>query len=207
MTLTAVIHLITRSAALPGIANGKRPGQRTAGPRPAFSVISHHPKPAGHVNVRDMWGGSFGWLEGEMDSELRLVLGEEDADAQRLDELSRLLRQELVQLDGDAVAGVRAVPAAEVPSGARAVDATSIEGLVVALGAAAQGISAVISIVQAWRARGGQSPRDGKPVRRARLEIDGDVLDLSGVMAEDDLLIKLFIGRHTGGGRDGQRPT
>lgn len=140
-----------------------------------------------------------------MDSELRLVLGEEDADTQRLDELSRLLRQELLQLDGDAVADVRAVPAAEVPPGARAVDAASVEGIVVALGTAAQGISAVISIVQAWRARGGKSPSDGKPVRRARLEIDGDVLDLSGMTAEDDALIKLFIERHAGGGRDGQR--
>jgi hypothetical protein len=152
-------------------------------------------------------GREFRWLEGEVDRELRLVLREDDADAQRLDELSRLLRQELLQLDGDAVAEVRAVPPAEVPSGARAVDASSIEGLVVALGAAPQGISAVISIVQAWRARGGQSHRDGKPVRRARLEIDGDVLDLSGVMAEDDMLIKLFVERHTRGGRDGQRPT
>ena len=101
------------------------------------------------------------WLGEEMDSELRLVLGEEDADTQRLDELSRLLRQELLQLDGDAVADVRAVPAAEVPPGARAVDAASVEGIVVALGTAAQGISAVISIVQAWRARGGKSPSDG----------------------------------------------
>lgn len=126
-----------------------------------------------------------------MDDMLLVQLAEEGADEERLDALTRYLRQELLQLDVDSVTGL---PAGEPPPGARGLDAVEIGGLLVGLGSAAQGLSAVISAVRAWLARGGKAPR------RVRLEIGGDALELYAASAADqDRLIGLFIGRHTTG--------
>jgi hypothetical protein len=132
-----------------------------------------------------------------MDGQLRLRLAEEGADAERLDELTGFLRQELLQLDVD---DVTALPAGELPLGARGVDAATVGSLLVAIGSAAQGLSEVITAVSAWRARGGTAHR------RVRLEIGDDALDLSDATAADqDRLIALFIGRHTTGSATGER--
>lgn len=133
-----------------------------------------------------------------MDGQLRLQLAEEGADEERLDELTGFLRQELLQLDVD---DVTALPAGEPPPGARGLDATTVGGLLVAIGTAAQGLSAVITAVRAWRARGGTAHR------RVRLEIGDDVLDLSDATgADQDRLIALFIGRHATGSASDERP-
>jgi len=132
-----------------------------------------------------------------MDGVLRLQLAEEGADAERLDELTRFLRQELLQLDVD---DVTALPAGEPPPGARGLDAATVAALLVAVGSAAQGLSAVITAVSAWRARGGTAHR------RVRLEIGDDALDLSDATAADqDRLVTLFIGRHTTGSASDER--
>lgn len=123
---------------------------------------------------------------------LRVQFAEEDADAERLDTLTKFLRQELLQLD---VESVTELPAGEPPPpGSRGSDATTVGGLLVDLGSATQGLSAVISAIRAWLARGGKAPR------RVRLEIGGDALELSAATAaEQDRLIELFIGRHAPG--------
>ena len=126
-----------------------------------------------------------------MDGVLRVRLAEEDADEERLDALTSFLRQELLQLD---VESVTKLPAGEPPPGARGLDAATVGGLLVGLGSAAEGLSAVISAVRAWLARGENTPR------RVRLEIGGDALELSGATtADQDRLIGLFVGRHAPG--------
>jgi hypothetical protein len=134
-----------------------------------------------------------------MDSVLRVQLAEEDADEERLDTLTRFLLQELLQLD---VESVTELPAGEPPPGSRGFDAAAVGGLLVGLGSAAQGLSAVIFAVRAWLARGGNAPR------RVRLEIGGDALELSAATSADqDRLIGLFISRHaTGESENGDRP-
>jgi hypothetical protein len=126
-----------------------------------------------------------------MDGMLRLQLAEEGADAERLDALTGFLRQELLQLDVD---DVTALPAGEPPPGARGLEAVTVGGLLVALGSAAQGLSAIITAIRAWLARGGRAHR------KVRLEIGGDALELSDATAADqDRLIALFIERHATG--------
>ena len=126
-----------------------------------------------------------------MDGVLRLQLAEEGADADRLDVLTGFLRHELLQLD---VKDVTKLPAAEPPPGARGLDAAAVGGLLVGLGSAAEGLSAVISAIKAWLARGGSAHR------RVRLEIGGDALELSDATAADqDRLIGLFLSRHSTG--------
>jgi hypothetical protein len=127
-----------------------------------------------------------------MNEELRLQLSEEGADEEQLDVLTRSLRQELLQLD---VQDVTARRAGSSPSGARGgLDAAQAGGLLVALGTDIQGLSAVIAAIKAWLAhhRGAR--------RRVRLEIAGDVLELSSAtVADQDQLIRLFVGRHAVG--------
>lgn len=132
-----------------------------------------------------------------MGSLLRLQLAEEGADAERLDMLARFLRQELLQLD---VENVTALPAGEPPPGARGWDAEMIGGLLVALGGASQGLSAVVAAIRAWLARGERAHR------AVRLEIGSDALELSDATAADqDRLVALFIGRHGTGSTSGER--
>lgn len=130
-----------------------------------------------------------------MASELRVRIVEEDADAERLDELAGFLRQELLQLDVDEVTSPRA---GEPPPGARVFDVLAVGELLVRLGGTAKGLQSVISAIRRWLSR-------GSGVRRSvRLEIDGDVLELSEATAADqERLIGLFVSRHSAGVGEG----
>jgi hypothetical protein len=92
---------------------------------------------------------------------------------------------------------VSRLPAGEAPEGSRAFEVMAIGGLLVTLGNSAQALGKVIGVVRAWLAR---SPG---PVRTVRLELAGDVLELSQASAtEQQRLIDLFVTRHAepGGG-------
>jgi hypothetical protein len=130
------------------------------------------------------------WQFGEgvdMDSEIRVQLAEEGADAERLDSLTGYLREELLQLDVEDVTTLRAGPP---PPGSRALDAAVAGGLLVTVGRSAAGLRTVVSAVRRWLARGDRN-------RRVRLEIGGDALELSHATAEDqEKLISVFLARH-----------
>jgi hypothetical protein len=126
-----------------------------------------------------------------MGSELRLQLSEDGADVERLDALTRFLRQQLLQLD---VQDVTALRTGEPPPGARALDVAAVGGLLVSLSSSAGGLRAVVAAVRNWLPHG-EGTR-----RTVRLEIGGDVLELSeATAAEQDRLIDLFVGRHAVG--------
>jgi hypothetical protein len=130
---------------------------------------------------------------GPMGGELRIQLAEDGADAERLDALTRFLRQELLQLEAEDVTALRA---GEPPPGARVFDVIAVGGLLVSLGRSASGLGAVVSAIRKWLARG-----DGTR-RTVRLEIGGDVLELSeATTADQDRLVDLFIDRHVTGER------
>lgn len=120
---------------------------------------------------------------------LRVELSEDGADAERLETLTRFLRQELLQLDVEDVTTLRA---GEPRPGARAFDLMAVNELLVFLGPTAEGLRAVVSTIRKWLAR-------GSGVRRTvRLELDGDVLELSeATEADQDRLIGLFVSRNT----------
>ena len=125
-----------------------------------------------------------------VESGLTLLVSEDGADADRIEEITGYLRRELNQLD---VEQVSRLPAGEAPEGSRAFEVMAIGGLLVTLGNSAQALGKVIGVVRAWLAR---SPG---PVRTVRLELAGDVLELSQASAaEQQRLIDLFVGRHAG---------
>lgn len=135
-----------------------------------------------------------------MDGQLRIQVSEDGADAERLDALTAYLRRDLIELDVD---DVTALAAGAPPPGSRAIDATAVGALVVALGSSADGLRSVVSAIQAWLSR-------GSGVRRTiRLELGGDALELSQASAADqERLIGLFISRHSelSSGRPGEPP-
>jgi hypothetical protein len=124
-------------------------------------------------------------------SELQVQLSEDGADAERLDALTGFLRQELLQLDVDDVTPLRA---GEPPPGSRAFDVVAVGGLLVTLSRSADGLRAVVLAVRNWLARG-EGTR-----RTVRLEIGGDVLELSEATAADQQrLVDVFVSRHAAG--------
>lgn len=135
---------------------------------------------------------SFGMVT---DRGLRLQISEEGADDVRLDQLTGYLRQEILQLD---VENVTAPRAGEAPPGTRAGDVSAAGALMVALGQSTEGLRSVVSVVMDWLRRGGGAGRT------VRLEIDGDVLQLSRASkVEQERLIELFVTRHEQESRNG----
>jgi hypothetical protein len=83
------------------------------------------------------------------------------------------LRRELLQLDVDSVEQVTDGPP---PPGSRAVDLAALGALVITM-AKSELLPAVVATVQSWLARSRR--------RSIKLEIDGDVLELTGLGAAD----------------------
>jgi hypothetical protein len=127
-----------------------------------------------------------------MGEELRLQISEEDADAERLAVLAGYLRAELLEL---GVEEVTAPQVGEPPPGTRAAGMDVVGALLVALGQSAEGLQSVISVIRHWLDRSGGSQRT------VRLELGGDVLELSRASAADQgRLIELFVSEHTAAG-------
>jgi hypothetical protein len=109
-----------------------------------------------------------------------------DTDAPELAELTGQLRRQLLELDVETVELVRST---DVPEGAKPLDAVSIGALVVTAGPGL--LKTVVGLVGKWLAR--------RPVRGARLTIDGDTIELSdATAAEQQQLIAAFVDRHSG---------
>lgn len=123
-----------------------------------------------------------------MRDELQVWLSEEGADAGRLDELTIILRSELLELDVDDVTRLRNGAA---PAGSKALDMITVSALLVTIGNSAKGLVSVIHAVRDWLAR------SASPRRSVRLAIGDDVLELSAASeADQDRLIALFAERH-----------
>ncbi len=86
---------------------------------------------------------------------------------------------------------VRSVPAgSEPPPGSRGFDVATVGQLAVAI-VGTQGLAGLVSAVLGWLGRGHEAPRT------VRLEIEGDVLELSGASSqEQDRLVEMFLSRH-----------
>ncbi|UUV30140.1 hypothetical protein NQK81_36085 [Amycolatopsis roodepoortensis] len=124
-----------------------------------------------------------------MTAAVRVQLGEDGADAERVDQLTGYLRGELAER---GITDVKALPAGPAPPGSRGFDVATVGGLLVTLGQSAQGLRSVVAAVREWLSRG------GRVKRTVRLEIDGDVLELSeATLTDQDKLVDLFVSRHS----------
>jgi hypothetical protein len=107
------------------------------------------------------------------------------ADEDELERLAHSLRTELLELDVDSVEPASAGPA---PDDARAVEALMLGALIVKVGRSSEALSTLVRTVRGWLG-------DGE--RRVRIELDGDVLEVSGVSTEErQRLVDAWIERH-----------
>ncbi|KAB8181982.1 caspase, EACC1-associated type [Microbispora catharanthi] len=116
---------------------------------------------------------------------LTIQIAEENADPHDLEDLTARLRAELLEIDVVAAQAERGAPP---PPGARAVLSFSLGGLVVSL-AGTELLAAVVGAVTAWLTRDQH--------RSAKLTIDGDAIELTGVPSgEQRRLTDLWVRRH-----------
>lgn len=90
----------------------------------------------------------------DADGQLLVTISEAGADPERLDELTLLLRSDLIELGND----VRPPRAGEAPAGTRGLELATAGALLVALKGSAESVGAIVSAVRAWLKRG-SSPR------------------------------------------------
>jgi hypothetical protein len=108
-------------------------------------------------------------------------------DPEHLADATYHLRRELGQLDLERVGTPPADPA---PAGARGVDLVAIGTILVTLGQVPQ-LADVLMVLTEWLSRDAR--------RSARVELDGDVLEVTGVSARDQRrLIDDWLWRHRG---------
>ncbi len=108
-------------------------------------------------------------------TEMRIELFEPDADLEALDELTRNLREELLELDVDSVSTPTAGPA---PVGSKGLELAAIGALLVQVKGSVQMVSAVVTAVRSWLQRG------SSPNRTLKVTVDGRTLELSAATAE-----------------------
>jgi hypothetical protein len=104
---------------------------------------------------------------------LQLQVGDDNADPEELADLTARLRNELLDLDIEAVEALRIGPP---PPGARAVDLMAI-GTLIATFTRPDLLVAVVAAVRTWLG--------GTGGRSVKLELDGDALELTGVSSKE----------------------
>ncbi|MDQ4146054.1 MAG: hypothetical protein M3198_20370 [Actinomycetota bacterium] len=108
------------------------------------------------------------------------------ADPEEVAELTLQLREELLQLD---IESADLVTAENVPAGAKAGEALALGALLVSLASSAPALlGAVVKAVESWVGRMGH--------RSVKLELDGDVLEVTGVSSRQQQdLIQAWLAR------------
>jgi hypothetical protein len=121
-----------------------------------------------------------------MDEPVRVTvrLTDMNADEQQLDDLTRRLRQELLNLEVPVDISTAGAP----PAGAKSVELAALGTLVITL-SQSPALAAIVAAISNWLGQRRQ--------RTVKLDIDGDVLELSGVEERDQQrLIDAWMQRH-----------
>jgi hypothetical protein len=121
---------------------------------------------------------------------LQIQIGQgQGTDAEELEDATGRLREELLELDVDAVDRPAAGPA---PPGSRGLEIAALGTLLVTL--AHDALPVVLATLGRWVSRHGE--------RSVTIELDGDRIEVSGASAEDQRrLVDAFLARHSGGGQ------
>ncbi|HET6562989.1 MAG TPA: hypothetical protein VFG72_14025 [Marmoricola sp.] len=126
-----------------------------------------------------------------MATDMVLHVSEPDADLARLDDLARSLRAELLEVD--ATRTVVPLETGQAPEGARSGLAAAAGALLVTVQPQLAAVVKIVSLLREWLVRGGSE-------KRIRLEVDGDVIELTGATTElQDRLVTEWISRRSHG--------
>jgi hypothetical protein len=119
-------------------------------------------------------------------TELRVSILDDEGDDAALERGSIQLSRELGELDVDSVSGLSA---GEAPDGTRGGPVAVLGALLVSLHPSTVLLTSLVHTVRGWLTRGGN--------RTVRLEVDGDVLELTGTTsAVQDRLVDEWIRTH-----------
>jgi hypothetical protein len=117
------------------------------------------------------------------------IEAEPDADREELVALAERLREWLLPVGVESVGLVAAGPA---PSGTRSAGVFVAGVLTVLFARSSELLGKLVDVVQSWLSSSG--------ARSVRLELDGDVLEVTGITRGDQReLIRTWIDRHAGG--------
>jgi hypothetical protein len=117
------------------------------------------------------------------------IEAEPDADREELVALAVRLREWMLPVGVESVGFVTTGPA---PSGTRSAGMFVAGVLTVLLARSSELLAKLIDVVQSWLSSSG--------ARSVRLELDGDVLEVTGITRGDQReLIRTWIDRHAGG--------
>lgn len=117
---------------------------------------------------------------------VRIDIAVEGADVEAVESATGYLREQLLGLDVDSVGAPRD---SRPPTGAKSGAELAVLGTLLLTAPDSALLSAVVDVVKSWLGRAGG--------RTARLEIDGDVLDMQGLSSsQQELLIEQWISRH-----------
>lgn len=118
--------------------------------------------------------------------QVQVALAADGSDADALEECAGLLGDEIIELDVDAV---ESVTAGEAPPGAKGVELAVLGALVVKLARSQKLLGQVVEAVRDWLSRNN--------AHSVRMEIDGDVLELTGATeSERRALVDAWVKRH-----------
>ncbi|MER6569804.1 hypothetical protein ABT288_27325 [Streptomyces sp. NPDC001093] len=106
-----------------------------------------------------------------MENQVLICLSQEGAEAERVEQLTGYLRQEL--LAAGVVDDVRAAPASEAPPGTRCADVALVGSLLVGLGQSCSGLNHMATVLRDWLGRFGNT----RP--SLTLTLDGDTVEIS----------------------------
>jgi hypothetical protein len=113
-----------------------------------------------------------------------------DSDAEELADLTRRLREQLLELDVDAV---EPATGGEAPAGSKGVELLAIGGLVIQFAMKSEVLKSVVDATTAWLGR-----QQGRSVK---LTLDGDTLEVTGVSSDEQRrLVDLWVARHADDG-------
>ncbi len=122
-----------------------------------------------------------------MGTNVEVTLSERGADAARIDLLHRRVLAELRTLDE---VDAHAASSLTTEPGTRGLDPATLSTLAVAV-LGSGGLTALVASLRDWLRRGHDDPRS------VRLEIGGDVIELSGATTdEQERLLSVFLARH-----------
>lgn len=111
-----------------------------------------------------------------------------EQEAEELLELTQGLRDELLELDVDAV---KPATHGEVPDGAKGAEVLAFGGLAIQFALKASVLRTVVEATVAWLGR--------QQAKSVKLTLDGDTLELTGVSSDEQRrLVEQWVGRHAG---------
>ena len=119
--------------------------------------------------------------------ELHVALSDIGLDDDTVADRAAMLREELSELDVDEVGSVAA---GEAPPGSKGLEFLALGGLVVRFARSGKLLGQVVDAVRDWLTR--------NEAESVRMEIDGDVLEITGATTEERrLLIESWVQRHS----------